>query len=132
MVMRTKSYFKPISIPLYRTYTFIVINMSDEELEEKLEQFIPSKKEIKEIVKDSRVDKGYQAMTAYADGYSIVRYNHIKDIQDLNIIAHESFHVTCCIMRYVDIPLSEDSEEAFAYLLGYITEQYQELIEILK
>jgi len=38
-------------------------------------------------------------------------------------IAHEVFHAVCEITRYVDIPLCQQSEEAYAYLAGLITEK---------
>ena len=41
-----------------------------------------------------------------------------------NYIAHEIFHATSYVMQTINMPLGEDSEEAFAYLIGYITEQF--------
>ena len=35
-------------------------------------------------------------------------------------IVHESFHLACNILEYRGIPLSQDSEEAYAYLIEYI------------
>lgn len=130
--MKRKTYFKPIAIPLYRTYTFLVVNMLDYELEDKLEEFIPDKEELRQLIEDSKVDKGYQSMTAFSDGYSIIRYECFDDAQDLNIMAHEAFHAACSIMRHVDIPLTEETEEAYAYLIGYITEQYEELFNMTR
>jgi len=45
-------------------------------------------------------------------------------------MAHEAFHAACSIMRHVDISLTEETEEAYAYLIGYITEQFQELFDM--
>ena len=46
-----------------------------------------------------------------------------KNIADL---AHEVFHVVHWIMKYKGIYLSDDSEEAYAYLLEYLMEEIME------
>jgi hypothetical protein len=38
------------------------------------------------------------------------------------VIAHEAFHLTCKVMRAVDIEYSPDNHEAFAYLHGFIVD----------
>jgi hypothetical protein len=68
-------------------------------------------------------------MTALYDGYSVMRYKKVSDVADLNIIAHESFHAVCEIMRFIDMPLKESSEEGFAYLLGFIVEHYEKILK---
>jgi hypothetical protein len=40
----------------------------------------------------------------------------------MQIASHEAQHATLEILDYVDIPLGDDSEEAYAYLLGHIME----------
>jgi hypothetical protein len=125
----TKNYFIPIDIPVYRTKSFIVVNVSDEELLENLIKEGVSEKEAKCLVKDSKVTRGYQGMTALYDGYSVMRYKKVSDVTDLNIIAHESFHAVCEIMRFIDMPLKESSEEGFAYLLGFIVEHYEKILK---
>lgn len=125
--MTTKTTFSYVEIPIYRTCFFIVVGLSDEELKVRLREYISKPKEIQALVEDSRVDDGYQAMTAFLDGYSIIRFNSHEDVKDINMISHEAFHVVCSIMRHIDMPLSEDSEEAFAYLLGFIVEQFERI-----
>jgi hypothetical protein len=123
------TYFRAVDIPIYRTYLFIAVGLTDTQLEEKLNDYVADKDYIANLVKDSHVDSGYQAMTAFCEGYNIVRFNTLPDVQDINMIAHESFHVTCSIMNHVDVTLSDDSEEAFAYLLGFIVEQFEPLLD---
>jgi hypothetical protein len=125
-----KSIFKPAAIPLYRSTFFIAVNISDIKLKEELEKHVDCERIIKSLVKHSRITDHEQAVTAYKEGFSIIRYKTLKDAQDINSIAHEAFHVVCNITRYVGITLSEDSEEAFAYLLGYITEQYEDILKL--
>lgn len=40
----------------------------------------------------------------------------------INTIGHESLHAACTILDYSGVILDRNSEEAFAYLCGYITE----------
>ena len=48
---------------------------------------------------------------------------YIKDVCDLNVISHEATHIANFIMDYIDIP-RYDEDEAQAYLIGYIAEQF--------
>lgn len=41
---------------------------------------------------------------------------------DVNTFAHESFHAAVDILEACHIKLSEDTNEVFAYLIGYFTE----------
>lgn len=41
-----------------------------------------------------------------------------------NYIAHELFHAVSFVMSTIGMPLGEDSEEAYAYLLGYVTQEF--------
>lgn len=51
-----------------------------------------------------------------------------KNVSGLAILSHEIFHCTCFILEKVGIPLSETSDEAYAYLLQFISNKiYNEL-----
>ena len=39
---------------------------------------------------------------------------------DMSIIAHECFHAVCCILRDHDIRIMNSTEEAGAYLMGFL------------
>lgn len=41
---------------------------------------------------------------------------------DINTFAHESFHAAVDILEACHIKLSDDTNEVFAYLIGYFTE----------
>lgn len=45
-------------------------------------------------------------------------------------IAHEIFHAADFLLRTIKITLSDDSDEAYAYLIGYLTEEIYKIIEI--
>lgn len=46
----------------------------------------------------------------------------VDELYDINTIAHEAFHVTMDLLNTCRLPYSDDSCEAYAYLLGYLTE----------
>lgn len=53
----------------------------------------------------------------------IIIINKLKNTSDdINTFAHESFHAAVDILRFCSIKLSEDTNEVFAYLIGYFTE----------
>lgn len=92
---------------------------------------------IDSIIKDG--DANYslanvEAMTLSAPGFPVIVWiPHIpKTPYDYATLNHEIFHVTTAIMNYVQIPLSSDTEEAWAYEVGYITRKLLEQIKIIK
>lgn len=44
--------------------------------------------------------------------------------QPPNVIDHELFHATYAVMDWVNIPLTESSEEAYAYMIDYLTKEF--------
>lgn len=51
-----------------------------------------------------------------------------KDKINPGTIAHECFHATCRILKQKGMVYSEDSEEAYAYLLDYLVTKVTELV----
>lgn len=52
-----------------------------------------------------------------------------KSPEEISILNHEVFHVVRCIMLWSGTPLSEDTDEAWAYETGYISKQIYEHIQ---
>lgn len=46
-----------------------------------------------------------------------------KTAQDIGFLVHELFHATYAVFGNLGSPLSDDNEELFAYILGYVTEK---------
>ena len=46
----------------------------------------------------------------------------VDELFDINTISHEAFHITMDLLNTCRLPYSDDSCEAYAYLLGYLTE----------
>ncbi|RTK92544.1 MAG: hypothetical protein EKK61_03860 [Rickettsiales bacterium] len=57
--------------------------------------------------------------TDFNYNFDILSSFQIDKIKE-NTIAHEVFHITCIIMRYIGCKLSNNSEEAYAYLIDYL------------
>lgn len=53
-----------------------------------------------------------------------------KSIEDLAVLNHEIFHITCFILERVGLPLSKKSDEAYAYLLQYLTKEIYKTLGI--
>lgn len=57
-------------------------------------------------------------------GQTIMRLpKRITTCEQYGTLAHEIFHAVEFIMRRINIKLSENSDECFAYLIGYVTTQ---------
>lgn len=71
--------------------------------------------------------------TSYYDrsyDYDIVFNSNIKI--DIQTLAHETFHLTRYIMTYIGSELSDESEENWAYLHGYLAEELKNTIKYLR
>jgi hypothetical protein len=56
------------------------------------------------------------------DGKPIIIW--LPNLEDKGVINHELFHATLSKMQWANIPLTEDTEEAYAYELQYLTNQF--------
>lgn len=52
---------------------------------------------------------------------------HIKRLS-LEVLTHELYHATHNILNWIGVHPSDDSEEAYAYLIGYLMSQCEELL----
>lgn len=75
--------------------------------------------------KDMKSDLGPNdaAFTAVNGMFCLIRFAR-EPFADHDVIAHEIFHVAAHLWRYVGVRFSEDSEEAYAYLIDYLTEEF--------
>lgn len=48
---------------------------------------------------------------------------HVKRPDDVETICHEASHATSFIFEYVGMPHTRDSDEAYAYMTGYIARE---------
>lgn len=60
----------------------------------------------------------------FVTGQVVIRLRRIPTTNiDYGCLQHEIYHAVNYIMSFIGVKYSEDSEECFAYLIGYITEQ---------
>lgn len=117
----------PVQIPLYRSevifmygddYKMFAQWVKEDNLED-------SKLLLKDLKSLKKRQKSYSG--TYFVGDSGRRLIHVKKQDTLpsfmNILSHEIYHTVYHILQHVGIPPSDTSEEAYAYLTGYLTEQ---------
>lgn len=86
---------------------------------------------IREVTKDFSVNNS----TLQAEGVTfrnekgpdMIWLPHVpKTPYDYGVANHELFHLTTNIMLYVGVPLSDSSEEAWAYMFSHLSTQFYE------
>jgi hypothetical protein len=55
-----------------------------------------------------------------------ITFDYLNEGYSPVVWTHELFHVTTTIMNYAGIPLTNSSEEAYAYLLGHLEKEFYE------
>jgi hypothetical protein len=121
---QVKKLFLPIEIDVYSAVVFIAVNLTNEELTQSLLDSNINPSIVDLLVEASEIGEA-DAMTGEYRGISVMRYSDMKSLKDIGLITHESFHATSSLLRYIKLPLSYKSEEAYAYLLGYIVDKYK-------
>jgi len=80
-------------------------------------------KKVRKIFKGLLKGKPFSGLYHAKQPVRIIYVTPQKKLSDfMQIASHEAQHATLEILDYVDIPLGDDSEEAYAYLLGHIME----------
>ena len=69
-----------------------------------------------------RDDKGECIGIQFAKGSNI--FIGVELRATIGTIAHECFHATAYIMDVIGCELKEESEEPYAYLLGYLVDEF--------
>ena len=83
--------------------------------------------------KTSILDEEWASYTAYTvrgaydketgeDCEVIVINSLVGDCADVNTFAHEAFHAAADILEACHIKFTDDTNEVYAYLIGYLTE----------
>lgn len=126
-----------INNPIYRTYAIISINQTDDELIKDLRRckIISNKKadpKITAILKpfiENRADRlAADALTVlYTNGVVCIRfyeYDCANANRNASTVAHEMFHAVEMMLMERGLEHSEEASEAWAYLLGYLIEEF--------
>lgn len=49
---------------------------------------------------------------------------YVEDAERIAVFSHECFHLVMRVLNYKGLTVGWDAEEAYAYLIEYLTEQY--------
>ena len=63
-----------------------------------------------------------RAITFFRAGYPIILW--FPEIPEPSILNHELTHVTVSILQWANVPLSNDTEEVYAFEMQYLTNQF--------
>lgn len=105
---------KRFKIPIYHQFKMNII-LTDNPVEEMSKL---GYKDIEYEFDGMFVDKGEQL-------YIILDSNSIRP----SLVAHECLHATFHILRYVEIPLTKESEEAYTYFHMYLIDECYKIIQ---
>ena len=108
-------------------YRDLLIVYGDEKQTRKTLNIYFDKEEVEELLEDFTFEE--KGRTVYApkfNAYFVWLPKLPETAQDVGFLVHELFHSTYAVMCNVGISLSEDSEEAFAYMMGFLTEKVLE------
>lgn len=115
-----------IPIDIYRTDLLLVVG-TRKELKTSLEGLL-SGKEAKEAynLMAEGMDGTCRGRSALLDNGGVVLW--MPDASDKGTMAHEIFHVVRFVMERVGIGLCDESDEAYAYLIGYVTDMVNDAV----
>lgn len=124
---KRKSQFILIDFAIYPYNLLVCLEATEEETIKFLKRkfkYILSDEE-KEVIKMAKNGNG--RFCRLKNGAYVMRINNdIKTARGLATLAHETFHAVHFLMNDVGITLSDESDEAYAYLTGYIIREVTE------
>lgn len=114
--------FKILPINVYNSDIIICIDVNIKQLYKKFGHLFDNKEQFEQVF---NFEVSTTARTIQApSGFIIMIF---KDLNNLGTIAHESLHATSYILSYRGIYFSEETEEVYAYLLGYIVNEIKKI-----
>ncbi len=121
--MKAKNFIIPLVV--YPFDIMFSIGETDEQLLKVLEQRLPEDafevcKEDECLLNFKEMDNG-RTVFLNKGGQTIIR---LCRTPSKGTIAHEIFHAVEFLFRKLNMPLTLENDEAYAYLIGYITEQF--------
>jgi hypothetical protein len=123
--------FKTIPIELYGVQIYVSIAQTHEDAKKCAKKYAKMPNEqFEESFGHWKDNSGVLATVAHSqNGSSLTRFKN--PVIDHNTVAHECFHIAVAIMEAKNIPMADSSEEAWAYLIGFlvgkVTEVFKEL-----
>lgn len=123
---------RQLDIPIYDTNVLFLLDVTGEEFAEFLDNKVNKSKinesEIKAIFDDIANDKFDGTLFRLSGGNYI---SLIKKADNVRNYSHELFHIVDQILKDRGVEYSENNE-ALAYMVGWINEQYSYVLDELK
>lgn len=118
-----------ISIPLYRAAIHVFLGSREDCAEAMRKENVPEK-EIAEWLNET---KGYEGMYHEDDDFRLIWLQEIPTtVGKYSDLVHEIEHATFYLLKSRGLQHTEESDEAYAYLSGYIFERIDSLIVELR
>lgn len=128
--VKVKKCFTAIDLPIYGGWVIVSINQTDNEMinsymkEREMTDRTAAELACSHVFRDSEITLG---RTAHLSGNVIVRiYDELKSPREFNTLVHELLHATDFILDFRGLSLVDGSDEAYAYLIGYLMEKIME------
>lgn len=116
-----------IEIPIYREELHVFFGPI-EECEKAIREDGVEEVNIRDWKKDN--ENCLASFTESDSGYLLLWLNNLPEtIRDYSDLIHEIEHVVFSVLDYRGVIHSSDSDEAFAYLSGWLYEQIEEFIQ---
>lgn len=117
--------FGVISYVIYPFDVAVFIGHENDEVIKILNEMVELDEEETEAIKN--VGDGRTAMLERGQTILILKKLRKNNAEDMRHLSHEVFHAVEFLMSKIGITLSRDSDEAYAYLIGYLTEEILKL-----
>jgi hypothetical protein len=124
---------KIIPIGLYPFDLMLSFNETDKQVKKALKKFniTPENSTETTLWDMDKTKTKVGRMVMFIGKQTILRLNFVPKLSDpfeMSLLQHEIFHVVGFMMSEINTPLNNDTYEAYAYLVQYLTEQiYKEL-----
>ncbi|WP_080057182.1 hypothetical protein [Spirosoma aerolatum] len=111
-----------ISYGVYPFDLMVSIGEDTETVKKRLSKTNLSRLDIEQTDVYEIVGKGRTVM--FSNGATLLRLPHLPETPfEFGVLSHEIFHCVHFLFEKIGIKLSMDSDEAFAYMVGYITSE---------
>lgn len=125
--MKPKVKYSIISLEVYPFEVFVSFHDNYEDLEEELGNWLPYSCKGESLTFKGSFECGACAHTKRFSNGGVCMW--FMDPPNHGLIAHEIFHAIDHVFDNIGIKLSDESDEAYAYAIQYLTNKIYELIK---
>jgi len=119
-----------IPLVIYPFDIMFSVGQTDAELLKSVKRYGLNKSDIEEMLNMPTTILGRTLMLLETNHTFIRLKSKPKKASEYGTLQHEIFHAIDFILRKIGISLSADSDEAYAYLIGYLTEKIYEKLNL--